>query len=236
MAPPPLLGFNNNVRHRGRVFHIQTEDSGVRHARIVTHLFADGGRIVSTRRLDYSSYLGQADVTAALRRLMKDQHKAMFLALRSGEFDEGIDRIFAEPGMLTGPTGDSPRADAAPPARVSQPAEGSMGADGLESLRVESARPSCPEAAPPSAPTSLQAALANAANAERRTERTSVVQRRDSDAGNDSHRGSSEGTRRAAVFGSAGGPSPSIFNESQGIEASLGDAILSFLADDERDG
>ena len=47
-TPPPLLGFNNNVRHRGRVFHIQTEDSGIRHARIVTHLFADGGRIVRT--------------------------------------------------------------------------------------------------------------------------------------------------------------------------------------------
>ena len=38
-TPPPLLGFNNNVRHRGRVFHIQREDSGIKIPRIVTHLF-----------------------------------------------------------------------------------------------------------------------------------------------------------------------------------------------------
>ena len=232
MAPPPLLGFNNNVRHRGRVFHIQTEDSGVRHARIVTHLFADGGRIVGTRRLDYSSYLGQADMTVALRRLMKDQHKAMFLALRAGELDEEIDSIFSEPGMSAS---ESPRADAvsSPPAMASQPAAGSKGADGLQSLRVESARPSSPDASPDSAPTDLEAALAHAANAERGTGGSSTP-RRDSDAEGDSRRSSSDGTRRGAVFGSNVGhaPSPSIFNESQGIEASLGDAILSFLADD----
>jgi hypothetical protein len=28
--PSPLLGYNNNVRHKGKVFHIQTEDSGVK--------------------------------------------------------------------------------------------------------------------------------------------------------------------------------------------------------------
>ena len=42
----PQLGFNNNVRHKGRVFHIQTEDSGIKHPHIITHLFADGGRIL----------------------------------------------------------------------------------------------------------------------------------------------------------------------------------------------
>jgi hypothetical protein len=232
MAPPPLLGFNNNVRHRGRVFHIQTEDSGVRHARIVTHLFADGGRIVSTRRLDYSSYLGQSDMTVALRRLMKDQHKAMFLSLRAGELDEEIDRIFAEPGMIAS---ESLRADASSslPVSASQSAAGSRGPDELPSLRVESEQPACPDPSPESAPACLQAALAHAANAERGTERSAVTRRRDSDAGADSRRPSSGGTRRGSVFGSAAArSSPSIFDESRGIEGSLGDAILTFLADD----
>ena len=48
--PSPLLGYNTNVRHRGKIFHIQTEDSGVTHAHIFTHLFADGGRIVLEAR------------------------------------------------------------------------------------------------------------------------------------------------------------------------------------------
>jgi hypothetical protein len=91
-APPPLLGFNNNVRHQGRVFHIQTEDSGTRRARIVTHLFVDGGRIVRTTRTDYSEHVGREDMVPVLRRLMKEQHKAMFIRLRSGALDDIIDQ------------------------------------------------------------------------------------------------------------------------------------------------
>ena len=57
-APSPLLGFNNNVRHKGRVFHIQTEDSGIRHPHIITHLFADGGRILKTTKTSYAEHVG----------------------------------------------------------------------------------------------------------------------------------------------------------------------------------
>ena len=90
MPPPPLLGYNNNVRHRGRIFHIQTEDSGVNSPRIMTHLFADGGRIVKSTRTDYSEHLEQSDMVVVVKNMMKEQHKAMFVALRSGELDDLI--------------------------------------------------------------------------------------------------------------------------------------------------
>lgn len=86
-VPPPVLGFNNNVRHRGRVFHIQTEDSGVKSPRIVTHLFADGGRIIKTTRTGYADLIGRADLAQVVRQMMKEQHKSMFSALRTGELD-----------------------------------------------------------------------------------------------------------------------------------------------------
>jgi hypothetical protein len=89
----PLLGFNNNVRHRGRIFHIQTEDSGVKSPRIVTHLFADGGRIVKTLRTDYSEHVGREDMQPVVRRLMKEQHKGMFIALRAGELDALLEQV-----------------------------------------------------------------------------------------------------------------------------------------------
>jgi hypothetical protein len=92
-APPPLLGFNNNVRHRGRIFHIQTEDSGVKFPRIVTHLFADGGRIVKTTRTDYSEHVQKSDMAAVVRGMMKEQHKAMFAALRAGDLDSLLEQI-----------------------------------------------------------------------------------------------------------------------------------------------
>jgi len=92
-APPPLLGFNNNVRHRGRIFHIQTEDSGVKFPRIVTHLFADGGRIVKTTRTDYSEHLEKTDMAPVVRAMMKEQHKAMFAALRAGDMDGLLENV-----------------------------------------------------------------------------------------------------------------------------------------------
>lgn len=92
-APPPLLGFNNNVRHRGRIFHIQTEDSGIKFPRIVTHLFADGGRIVKTTRTDYSEHLSSPNMAAVVRGMMKEQHKGMFAALRAGDLDKLLEQV-----------------------------------------------------------------------------------------------------------------------------------------------
>jgi hypothetical protein len=92
--PPPLLGFNNNVRHNGRVFHIQTEDSGIKYCRVVTHLFADGGQILRTSRTEYSQHKDEPDLAEQIRRLMKEQHRSMFAALRAGEFDEVIHSTF----------------------------------------------------------------------------------------------------------------------------------------------
>jgi hypothetical protein len=116
-VPPPVLGFNNNVRHRGRIFHIQTEDSGVRFARIVTHLFADGGRIIKTARTDYAEHLDKGDVAKVVRTLMKDQHRAMFTSLRAGELDAALERA-------VGPLSEVPPAVARPPKSVRPPRNG----------------------------------------------------------------------------------------------------------------
>jgi hypothetical protein len=96
----PLLGYNNNVHYRGRTFHIQTEDSGTKYARIITHLFVDGGQIVKSTRAEYGELLALADRSELVRQMMKEQHKAMFLALRAGQFDEAIERVVG-PGVLT---------------------------------------------------------------------------------------------------------------------------------------
>jgi hypothetical protein len=86
-VPSPLLGYNNNVRHKGKVFHIQTEDSGVKYGHIITHLFMDGGRILKSVKTGYTEYLGNERMGDIVREMMKQQHKAMFIALRDGRFD-----------------------------------------------------------------------------------------------------------------------------------------------------
>ena len=85
--PSPLLGYNNNIRHKSRVFHVQTEDSGVRHPHIITHLFMDGGRILKSVKTSYADHLGAEKMADVVRLMMKEQHKAMLMALRDGQYD-----------------------------------------------------------------------------------------------------------------------------------------------------
>jgi hypothetical protein len=105
-APSPLLGFNNNIKHKGRVFHVQTEDSGIRHPHIITHLFMDGGRILKTVKTSYAEHLANEKMGEIVRKMMKDQHKAMFMALRDGAFDAQIN--FITPGLGVTPGEPAP--------------------------------------------------------------------------------------------------------------------------------
>ena len=118
----PLLGYNNNVRHKGKVFHIQTEDSGVKYGHIITHLFMDGGRILKSVKTSYAEYLGNDRMADIVREMMKQQHKAMFIALRDGKFDPVADGS-AEASQLTrAVAAESPPAAASPPAPPVAPA------------------------------------------------------------------------------------------------------------------
>jgi hypothetical protein len=91
----PILGYNHNVRHRGLIFHVQTEDSGVQNPHLFTHLF-HGGVIISTRKLLYDN--GSAE--EVVKALMQSQHKAVLKDLKAGTFDEKIDRYLAgTPGL-----------------------------------------------------------------------------------------------------------------------------------------
>jgi hypothetical protein len=99
VPPPPLVGFNNNFRYRGMSFHIQTEDSGWGRPHIITHLFADGGRVIKTRRIDYSEHVNGPECREVVQRLMRDQHRAMANDLRKGEVDAIIDGLAPHPPL-----------------------------------------------------------------------------------------------------------------------------------------
>ena len=62
----PLIGFNHNVRHLGRVYHVQTEDSGVGNPHLFTHLFF-GGTILATKRVDYDPSANETLVRSLMR-------------------------------------------------------------------------------------------------------------------------------------------------------------------------
>ncbi len=84
------VGFNNNVKYKGNTYHIQTEDSGLRMPHVITHLFADGGRVIKSHKRSYAEHVERSDSAPFVRALMKDQHMEMVAMLRAGSFDEVI--------------------------------------------------------------------------------------------------------------------------------------------------
>jgi hypothetical protein len=96
MAKPfrsPLVGYNHNLSHLGRVFHVQTEDSGPAMPRLFTHLFF-GGTILVSRKHEYDGTLPDDKV----RLLMRTQHKDVIKDLMQARFDERIITFFAARG------------------------------------------------------------------------------------------------------------------------------------------
>ena len=81
------VGFNNNVKYKAQTFHIQTEDSGLDKPHIITHLFADGGRVIKSHKRSYADHVRDSDVAPYVRQLMKGQQLEMALSLREGKFD-----------------------------------------------------------------------------------------------------------------------------------------------------
>jgi hypothetical protein len=137
----PLLGYNTNVRHKGKLYHIQTEDSGINHPHIITHLFADGGRIVASKKTSYTEHLGGQNLQETVKKLMQDQHKAMFIALRDCVYDED------------GPN-DAARDQTGTHDRIDARKEAAAKAASVPPASAASAAPPAPAAAaaPPAAP------------------------------------------------------------------------------------
>ena len=89
-SPSPLVGYNTNVRHKGKLYHIQTEDSGVKRPHVITQLFADGGRIVASEKTSYEEHLEAENLSAIVKQLMQEQHKRVFIGLRDGVYDQSV--------------------------------------------------------------------------------------------------------------------------------------------------
>ena len=100
----PLLGYNTNVKHAGEHFHIQTEDSGIDHPHIITHLFSSG-TILATKKTSYKHLLENKNWDDEVRQLMKDQHKTMFVELRDGAHDAVTAKILGRKIGIKDPFG-----------------------------------------------------------------------------------------------------------------------------------
>lgn len=82
-----LIGRNDNIPHKGKVYHVQTEDSGPNRPHIITLLYY-GGNIISSKKTSYADIVSSEFMEDVVRDLMDEQHEQMIKALKSGAFDK----------------------------------------------------------------------------------------------------------------------------------------------------
>jgi hypothetical protein len=97
-----IPGYNHNVKYKDRVFHVQTEDSGVDNPHIITHLFV-GGNIIESRKTSYADIVANENLKEMLVELMQDQHKGMLKDLISGRIDDKVVTRSVNAATLNGP-------------------------------------------------------------------------------------------------------------------------------------
>src|ERR1700730_14846745 len=96
--PPVITGYNTDVKHNNRLFHIQTEDKG-ESTPYVESLVYVGGEILATRKTSYAALLRSGRDDHAIQELMEQQHRTMIAAIQRGRFDGPDGSVRVPEGM-----------------------------------------------------------------------------------------------------------------------------------------
>jgi len=150
-----LPGYNHNIQYKGKLFHIQTEDSGLQNPHIITLLY-EGGNILARKKTSYEDILKSDKLVQVVKEMMQEQHKAMLRDLKNGIFDL---RIFgAAPAEEV--TAAPPPPVAPPPPRAAAPAPTPTAQRPAAPAQKPAAPPPRPAAPPPrpAAPSQAKAA------------------------------------------------------------------------------
>lgn len=82
-----ITGYNTDVRHGNRVFHVQTEDKGLSNPKIETLIYV-GGEILDSYRSSYDDLLAVPPIPeTAIQGRMDEQHRAVIRDIKNGKYD-----------------------------------------------------------------------------------------------------------------------------------------------------
>jgi hypothetical protein len=81
-----ITGFNTDIKHNEKVYHIQTEDKGLQNPCIESLIYV-GGEILASKKTSYADQLKSGLDEKTIGGLMEQQHKTMIAAIKRGRFD-----------------------------------------------------------------------------------------------------------------------------------------------------
>ena len=91
-----ITGFNTDVKHNAKVYHVQTEDKGRNNPKIESLVYV-GGEILDNYRTSYERDKGDLSEDEIME-LLEAQHKRVIRAIKLGKYDEASP---FEEGLIT---------------------------------------------------------------------------------------------------------------------------------------
>jgi len=85
-----ITGFNTDIKHNEKVYHVQTEDKGVGNPYIESLVYV-GGEILASKKTSYAEQLKTGVDDKWIGGLMEQQHRTMIAAIKRGRFDAPAD-------------------------------------------------------------------------------------------------------------------------------------------------
>jgi hypothetical protein len=81
-----MSGFNTEIKRLAASFHVQTQDLGP-NARHVESLIYKSGKLLSSRKADYTPFLALPELSDKVHQLMEEQHASILKEISEGRFD-----------------------------------------------------------------------------------------------------------------------------------------------------
>ncbi len=81
-----MAGFNTTVTRGSVDFHVQTQDKG-RGANYVESTVYKSGRVLSSRKTFYTSFLDNHDLQKKIHTIIEEQHNSILKEIAEGKFD-----------------------------------------------------------------------------------------------------------------------------------------------------
>ena len=117
-----ITGFNTDIKHNERVYHVQTEDKGVGNPYIESLVYV-GGEILASKKTSYAEQLKTGVDDKWIGGLMEQQHRTMIAAIKRGRFDSPAEPTKGGTTPTPQPTTATLAQDAAAAALLSEPAD-----------------------------------------------------------------------------------------------------------------
>lgn len=86
-----ITGFNTDIKHNDKVYHIQTEDKGLANPYIESLVYV-GGEILASKKTSYAEQAKVGVDEKWIGGLMEQQHRTMIAAIKRGRFDGAADQ------------------------------------------------------------------------------------------------------------------------------------------------